>query len=80
VPDGAQPGGVEVAGPGSAHPTLIELRDRLRTVLAGWEQVLGQGQPRCRAGLLESLAAAQPPESKPLPPYLYAAVYKERSR
>jgi DNA-binding transcriptional MerR regulator len=59
---------------------LIELRDRLHTVLAGWEQVLGQGQPRCRAGLLESLAAAQPPKSKPLPPYLYAAVYKERSR
>lgn len=59
---------------------LLELRDRLRTVLAGWRHVLGQGQPRCRARLLESLAAVRPTKSKPLPPYLYAALYKERIR
>jgi DNA-binding transcriptional MerR regulator len=58
---------------------LHELRAQLRTVLTSWEQALGQGQPHRRAGLLESLAAAQPRESKPLPPYVYATLNKERS-
>lgn len=59
---------------------LRELRDQLRTVLTSWEQALGQGQPHRRAGRLESLVAAQRMNSKPLPPYLYAALSKETSR
>jgi MerR family Zn(II)-responsive transcriptional regulator of zntA len=59
---------------------LLELRDQLRAVLAGWDQIWGQGQPQRRAGLLELLAAAQLTKSKPLPPYLYVALSKESSR
>jgi DNA-binding transcriptional MerR regulator len=59
---------------------LLELRDKISGILAGWDRILGQGQPQGRAGLLEWLDAAQPTKSKPLPPYLYAALSKERSR
>jgi DNA-binding transcriptional MerR regulator len=59
---------------------LLELRDHLILVLARWEQVLGQGQPRSRARLLESLAAAQCAKSKPLPLYLYATLSEKTIR
>jgi hypothetical protein len=59
---------------------LLELRDELRAVLAGWEQILGQGRPHGRAGLLEWLAAAQLTKSKPLPPCLHATLSNESSR
>jgi MerR family transcriptional regulator, copper efflux regulator len=59
---------------------LLELRDQLRTILAGWDQVLEGNQPNRRAGLLDSLAAASSGKSKPLPSYLYATLSKESSR
>jgi len=59
---------------------LLELRDQLRAVLAGWDKVLEGNQRNCRAGLLESLAAASSGKSKPLPSYLYATLNKESSR
>lgn len=55
---------------------LLELRDKICTILAGWDQVLEQSQAHRRAGLLESLAGASAGKSKALPPYLYAALAK----